>query len=194
MDIQLLSAVRSVHPDIATHAAGPNWPRHAGMTTTAWVKPGDSVCVTLLKLHGAQDRVELHWGHRKAPTDALDFVAWSEGKSYAHPCLIPVAQVHQACDVDGATGSVVYQPKYGGCFAGVWVSSDPHLYHPVAFKLLTVPAGPDLAPYCTRQPVFVPPEHHANWLSPKVNTVRLQQASPEGTFEVLEVRAESAAA
>jgi putative SOS response-associated peptidase YedK len=186
MNIELLGAVRSAHPVITSPATGPSWPPHAGLTTTAWVEPGDCVCVTLLKLHGAQDSVELQWGQHNASTGELDFATWSEGKSFARPCLIPVAQVRQMCDSNGVTGWVAYKPKYGGSLAGTWVSADPHLYQPVAFKLLTAAAGPDLARYCTREPVFIPPEHHANWLNPKVSCGRLQKSSPEGTFTILE--------
>ena len=76
----------------------------------------------------------------------------------------------------------------------MWVPETPHLYQPVAFKLLMSPAGPDLAGHCTRQPVMVPAEKHSDWLDPTVSTTALQKASCEGSFEILAVIAEDVAA
>jgi len=184
MEIELLSAVRPAY--ISATPAGPTWPCQVPVTASAWVKPGDSVCVTMLTMNGASDCVELPWGQIDPVTEELDFLVWSTGQGFARRCLVPVAQVRQSCDAEGASGWVAYKPRYGGNFAGVWVLDNPHGFRPMAFKLLTVPAGRDLSPYCTRQPILIPPEGCANWLNPSVSTARLQQAPPVGTFDVLE--------
>jgi len=163
------------------------WPQHAGVTASAWVEPGDHVCVHLLKLHGAKDQVELPWGQIDAATDELNFTAWAEGKSFARACLIPVSELRQECDNDRSLGTVIYKPKYPGSLAGFWVPAKPHLYEPAAFMLLTAPAGPDLAPFCERQPIFILAENADEWLNPKINTVRFQHEPPHGTFTVLGV-------
>lgn len=189
MTIELLSAVRRPRENDMSPAPSLTWPRHAGVTALAWVEPGDNVCVYLLRLHGEQDQVELPWGHVNPETDELEFEAWAETKSFARACLIPASEVRQVCDAEGAQGSVIYKPKYGGSFAGVWVPASPHVYQPAAFKLLTAPAGPDLEPYCTRQPIFIEAHQAREWLNPRVNTVRLQKAPPVGTFTILEAAA-----
>jgi putative SOS response-associated peptidase YedK len=187
MNIEILSAVRRPHHSDTSPAPGSAWPPRAGVAASAWVEPGDQVCVYLLTLHGARDHVDLPWGQINAATDELEFLALAETKSFARACLIPASEVRQACDAEGIAGSVVYKPKYAGSLAGFWVPADPHLYQPSAFKLLMAPAGPDLAPYCSRQPIFIASDEAADWLNPRVNTSRFQQSSPVGTFTILEV-------
>ncbi|MBW0007152.1 MAG: hypothetical protein JO335_05490 [Sphingomonas sp.] len=187
MHIELLSAVRRASPNDMSPPHQGTWPQPAGVTASAWVEPGDQVCVYLLKLHGAKDQVELPWGRVDDATDELDFTAWAEGKSFARACLIPAGELRQKCDAGDVRGTVTYKPTYPGSFAGFWVPAKPHLYQPVAFMLLTAPAGPDLAPYCERQPIFISAENADEWLNPKVNTVRFQHEPPRGTFTVLGV-------
>lgn len=186
MSIELLSAVRRPHYSDTADRSSP-WPPRAGVTASDWVEPGDGVCVYLLTLNGAQDQVELPWGQINPATDELVFLEWAEAKSFARPCLVPVSEVRQACDADGASGSVLYKPKYAGSLAGCWVFASPGLYQPAAFRLLTAPAGSDLAPYCTRQPVFIAADDASDWLSPLVNTARFQRAPAVGTFTIIEV-------
>jgi putative SOS response-associated peptidase YedK len=68
-----------------------------------------------------------------------------------------------------------------------WISENSDVYRSVAFKLLTVASGPDLAPYCTRQPLLIDAELAADWLNPRVSTKRLQNAPAEGWVKILEV-------
>jgi putative SOS response-associated peptidase YedK len=188
MNIQLLSAVqRDVFEPI--HNERRPWPPRVMLTGAAWVRPGDRACVTLLTLHGKEDQVELPWGIVDPVTGELDFQAHSEGKSFARPCLIIAQQVVQDCDVGDRTdaASICFAVRAPGAFAGMWIAANSHVYQPVAFKILMAPAGPDLAPYCTRQPVLIPTPQFRNWLNPTVSTKGLQHAPDAGTFEVLGV-------
>jgi putative SOS response-associated peptidase YedK len=68
------------------------------------------------------------------------------------------------------------------CIAGIWRS------HPeVAFTMLTVPPGPDVAPYHDRQIMILERDSWADWLDPSVSAQSLIRPLPAGTLLVEQV-------
>ena len=56
-----------------------------------------------------------------------------------------------------------------------------------AFTLLTMDAGPDIAPYHHRQIIPLPRERWADWLDPGVPSGAILDWLPEGSLEVTQV-------
>jgi putative SOS response-associated peptidase YedK len=70
------------------------------------------------------------------------------------------------------------------CFAGLWDSAHTSDGIVESFTILTCAPGPDCAPYHTRQPVIVEPEHWGDWLDLTADAVPLMTAGPAGTIHV----------
>jgi putative SOS response-associated peptidase YedK len=69
------------------------------------------------------------------------------------------------------------------CMAGIW--RDAHVGE--AFSLLTMDAGPDIAPYHHRQIIPLPRDQWAAWLDPRVPAADVLKWLPEGSLEVTQV-------
>ncbi len=67
--------------------------------------------------------------------------------------------------------------------AGIWRSYEGG----EAFSLLTMDAGPDIAPYHHRQIIPLAPERWVDWLDPAVPAEELLAWLPEGSLEVSQV-------
>ena len=70
------------------------------------------------------------------------------------------------------------------CFAGLWdraLTSDGPVE---SFAILTTAAGPDCAPYHTRQPVILEHQQWSAWLDLRGQADDLLQAGPAGTIAV----------
>lgn len=71
------------------------------------------------------------------------------------------------------------------CIAGIW-RSDPAVGE--AFTMLTMPPGPDIAPYHDRQIVLLDRSRWADWLDPSVPASEVAQMLPAGSLDVMQVR------
>jgi putative SOS response-associated peptidase YedK len=69
------------------------------------------------------------------------------------------------------------------CMAGIW--RDAHVGE--AFSLLTMDAGPDIAPYHHRQIIPLPRDKWAAWLDPRTPAEAVLQWLPSGILEVAQV-------
>ncbi len=65
------------------------------------------------------------------------------------------------------------------CIAGIW-RAVPGVGE--AFTMLTMPPGPDIAPYHDRQVVVLAPEEWAGWLDPSVPAAGFIRPLPAGTL------------
>lgn len=70
------------------------------------------------------------------------------------------------------------------CIAGIW-RSDAKVGE--AFTMLTMPPGPDIAPYQDRQIAVLERDRWADWLDPAVPAAEVLRALPAGSLEVAQV-------
>ena len=70
------------------------------------------------------------------------------------------------------------------CIAGIW-RTDPKVGE--AFTMLTMPPGPDIAPYHDRQIAILERDAWVDWLDPRVSAKELLKALPPGSLEVQQV-------
>ena len=70
------------------------------------------------------------------------------------------------------------------CIAGIW-RTDPKVGE--AFTMLTLPPGPDIAPYHDRQIAILDRSRWADWLDPSISAKDILHALPAGTLNVEQV-------
>ena len=70
------------------------------------------------------------------------------------------------------------------CIAGIWRSNKDV---GEAFTMLTMPPGPDIAPYHDRQIAILDRADWAAWLDPSVSAKMILQPLPAGTLAVDQV-------
>ncbi len=70
------------------------------------------------------------------------------------------------------------------CIAGIW-RTDPKVGE--AFTMLTMPPGPDIAPFHDRQIAILERAAWIDWLDPRVSAKELLKALPAGSLEVEQV-------
>lgn len=70
------------------------------------------------------------------------------------------------------------------CIAGIW-RSEPELGE--AFTMLTMPPGPDIAPYHDRQVVILERAAWIDWLDPRIPAKSIIRALPAGSLAVEQV-------
>lgn len=70
------------------------------------------------------------------------------------------------------------------CIAGLWRVTDDV---GEAFTMLTVPPGPDIAPYHDRQVAVLDRDDWAAWLDPEVSAKTLLKSLPAGSLKVEQV-------
>jgi putative SOS response-associated peptidase YedK len=71
------------------------------------------------------------------------------------------------------------------CIAGIWRD------HPVvgeAFTMLTLPPGPDIAPFHDRQIAVLDRDQWQDWLDPNVSAKAILRSLPAGSLDVVQVR------
>jgi putative SOS response-associated peptidase YedK len=70
------------------------------------------------------------------------------------------------------------------CFAGLWDRAHTQDGVIESFTILTCAAGPDSAPYHTRQPVILEPEAWTRWLDLAADPAPLLRPGPPGAIKV----------
>lgn len=70
------------------------------------------------------------------------------------------------------------------CLAGLW-RGDPAIGE--AYTLLTLPPGPDVAPYHSRGVVLVPREQWSDWLDSAIPSAEVLRPAPAGSFRIEQV-------
>ena len=201
--IQVFSEIAIHEPDCPEAVEWPglprrSWPPAVHRIETAWVRPGDPVVVTLINPNSDYRQYEVSWG-RRDPTSG-DFVSTNltQGVNFARSCAIRFREVRMVCDADGNTGEpnpqlVTFKSLSTGFLAGEWLPQEAGFPHPCAFRLVMVPAGADLQPYCRYEPLFLPLALMEDWLNPAVPTRRFLKPAGRLTFKVLDVASGSEA-
>lgn len=134
---------------------------------------------------GKQELVEAHWGTNPRFSDGVEYrFVRSEGKTFqSYRCLLPVS------DFRMKVGSKDYRVTRddGNHFylAGVW---EPALAGwPLAFKVITVAANPDVERYQDRHGAMIERRQVMDWLGAKIPTDELLVTPPAHVFFVEEM-------
>ena len=109
----------------------------------------------------------------------------SEGRDFTHGrCLVPASHYFEFTGRRSPKTRWRLTRPDGAwfCFAGM-IGRGPE---GEAFGLLTVEAGPDVAPVHTRQPAIVERETWAGWLDGSAKASSVLKPSPAGSLEVVE--------
>jgi putative SOS response-associated peptidase YedK len=122
------------------------------------IRPTDPAPV-LRAAVGGVELIQMRWGLARDRPKAGPIINYrSEGRRFdAGRCLIPATGF---CEFTGRASrktrwrfTMTGEPWF--CFAGVWRRQEPASGPGERFALLTVDAGPDMAPYHDRQPVVL---------------------------------------
>nr|WP_083434363.1 SOS response-associated peptidase family protein [Sphingomonas sp. Y57] len=134
---------------------------------------------------GKQELVNAHWGTNPRFSDGVEYrFVRSEGKTFpSHRCLVPVS------DFRMKVGSKNYRVTRddGNHFylAGVW---EPAMAGwPLAFRVITVAANPDVERYQDRHGAMIERRQVMDWLSAKVPEYELLVTPPAHVFFVEEL-------
>lgn len=115
----------------------------------------------------------------------------SDGREFAqNRCLIPVDGFYEFTDPadprkkrkDKWLFTRPDEPLF--CIAGIWRATAEF---GEAFTMLTMPPGPDIAPYHDRQIVVLSRDVWADWLDPAVPATTLIKPLPAGTLAIEQV-------
>jgi putative SOS response-associated peptidase YedK len=143
---------------------------------------------------GTAELVQRRWSW-PGPTGKPVYNFRSEGRAFGeNRCLIIADGFYEFTDpvpVEGAPKKKLKDKwlfTLAGhrwfCIAGIYRNS-PDVGE--AFTMLTMPPGPDIAPYHDRQIVVLPPDRWTHWLDPHVPAEEILMALPQGSLEVQQV-------
>jgi putative SOS response-associated peptidase YedK len=115
----------------------------------------------------------------------------SEGREFGSGrCLIPADGFYEFTDPPNKKKKRKYKwlfTKTGDpwfCVAGIWRA---HKDIGEAFTMLTMPPGPDIAPYHDRQIVILDRADWAAWLDPTVSAKTILKPLPAGTLGIEQI-------
>jgi len=171
---RLMHEFGQVAPELAWTAGRPNIePRDS-------IRPTDPALVVIADDEGRADLRQLRWGFpRERGGPVINFR--SDGRTFATGrCLIPADGFYEF------TGDRAPKSKWLFTAADQDFFCIAGLVRDDRFTMLTMPPGPDIAPYHDRQIVILPRGHWARWLAageqPKF------QLPPAGFLKVEQVR------
>lgn len=146
------------------------------------VRPTDAAPV--LRAYGdGCELASMRWGLKPARPKAGPITNWrAEGRRFSQGrCLVPVTAFFEFTGARAPKTRWRFAPADGAwfCFAGLWRPEDGV----DRFAVLTVDAGPDVAPYHPRQPVIRAERRWAAWLGEGAHD-DLLTPSPVGTLQV----------
>lgn len=144
--------------------------------------PTEKAAVVTAGATGPAELALLAWGFpRPKGGPVINFR--SDGRTFGHGrCLVPADGFYEFTGASRPKSKWLFTIGEDElfCFAGL-VRED-------RFTLLTMPPGPDVAPYHDRQVVVMPRDRWAAWLDPAVPSEGLIAPPPAGTFRVVQVR------
>ena len=136
---------------------------------------------------GRPQLIKARWGSNPRFTDGVEFrFVRSEGKTFpSHRCLIP------ASDFQMRVGEKRYRVKLddGNFFylAGIW---EPAIGDwPLSFRIITVPANPEVSQYQERHGAIILRRQVKDWLDGPVPETELLITPPARIFDVREIGA-----
>ncbi|MDO9488213.1 MAG: SOS response-associated peptidase [Sphingomonadaceae bacterium] len=139
---------------------------------------------------GAGDLVQRRWSW-PGPTGKPVYNFRADGRSFnAGRCLIPVDGFYEFTTPadpgkkrkDKWLFTMADEPMF--CIAGLW-RTDPAVGE--AFTMLTMPPGPDVAPYHDRQIAVLDRRAWTDWLDPAVAAGEVLKTLPAGSLRVEQV-------
>lgn len=155
------------------------------------IRPTD-VAPILRRADQTTELVQLRWGFSPPRPKAPPVINFrSDGRSFTQGrCLIPASHFYEF------TGTKYPKTKWKFtrpgeewfCIAGLW-RADDSLERGGAFTMLTMPPGPDVAPYHDRQIVVLQRSEWEAWLDPEQPSEGFFCQRPPGFLDVLECRA-----
>jgi putative SOS response-associated peptidase YedK len=134
---------------------------------------------------GVADLVERRWSW-PAPGGKPVFNMRSDGREFSRDrCLVVADSFYEfttpADPKQKRKDCWRFQPPGDFAIAGI-TRKDPDVGE--AFTLLTVPPGPDIAPYHNRQIALLTPPHWRGWLDGSASSKALLRASEAGSLNV----------
>ncbi len=177
--------------------------RHAApnLQPRPFIRPTDSAPI-LRTVDGGVELKEMRWGliphfHKARVKDwkILGTNARSETASKTamfknawqhNRCLVPASEFYEWSGEKGHKTKWRFRSKGNEwfCMAGLWEKADTAEGTVESFTILTMPAGPDVAPYHDRQPVVLTEEQYIDWLNPNLDARPLFLRPPVGRLEV----------
>lgn len=136
---------------------------------------------------GRPQLIKARWGTNPRFTDGVEFrFVRSEGKKFpSHRCLIPASEFQMR------VGDKRYRVKLddGNFFylAGIW--EPPIGDWPLSFRIITVPANPEISQYQERHGAIILRRQVKDWLDGAVPETELLITPPARIFDVREIGA-----
>ncbi|WP_232333007.1 SOS response-associated peptidase family protein [Novosphingobium aquimarinum] len=134
---------------------------------------------------GKAEMINARWGSNPRFTDGVEFrFVRSEGKTFpAHRCLVPASEFQMT------VGEKRFRVKLddGNFFylAGVW---EPAMGEwPLAFRIITVAANPEVSRYQDRHGAVILRRQVKDWLDGQVPEMDILVTPPAHTFDVEEI-------
>lgn len=159
--------------------------RHVSYATGPAFTPGEPGAVIRYGHDGEIEMVNLVWGFAPPEPRARPFTyVRSEGRSFGGcRCLIPASEF----SVSNGQGKQRRKWRVSlavteGLFylAGIWRPAEGDW--PPSYALITIAAGPDIAPYQDRQVAAIRREDRMNWLDHMEPEAKLLAPLPKGSF------------
>jgi putative SOS response-associated peptidase YedK len=151
------------------------------------IKPTDLAPVARRE---GEDRVRLEqmrWGFAPGRPKAGPVINYrSEGRTFTTGrCLVPATHFFEFTGTKYPKTAWRFTAADGDLFAmaGLWRAAEDG---PARFTLLTIDAGPDVAPYHDRQIVPLGPADWKGWLDPTTDAQGFLKAGPEGSLKVVQ--------
>jgi putative SOS response-associated peptidase YedK len=149
------------------------------------IRPTDPAPVIRRREDGVE-LVQLKWGFAPARPKAPPVINYrGEGRRFGRGrCLIPASHFYEF------TGEKYPKTKWRFtkvgedwfCIAGLW--RPPEGGWPESFTMLTLPPGPDMAPYHDRQVAVLHRDQWQAWLDPAADPSTLLRPLPPGALTV----------
>lgn len=151
------------------------------------IRISDTAAIVRTLESGAGDLVQRRWGWPSL-TGKPVFNFRGEGREFgSNRCLILADGFYEftaSSDTAKKTKDKWLFTKKGEpwfCIAGIW-RTDPKVGE--AFTMLTLPPGPDIAPYHDRQIAILERDAWADWLDPSVSAKTILKPLPAGSLHV----------
>lgn len=153
------------------------------------IRPTDPAPIVRRTADGAEF-VSLRWGFQPGRPKAAPVINFrSEGRAFDRArCLVPASHFFEFTGTKYPKSKWKFTRPDGEpfCMAGLWREAAGEW--PASFTLLTVDAGPDVAPYHDRQIIPLEPEMWSAWLDGAGSAAELLRPEPAGSMRVEQVR------
>ena len=147
------------------------------------IRPTDPAPVLIGAPDGGADLKQLRWGFANPGRGGPVINFRSDGRKFPNGrCLIPTDGFYEFTGAKAPKSKWLFTAASGSpffCIAGL-VRED-------RFTMLTMPPGPDMAPYHDRQVVILPRKQWGAWLGPEPD-VPIPPPAPAGSLTVTQVR------